>query len=497
MKKFFSISILLFFASATLLHAQKCEYYIPYFKKGLWGYSDTLGRIVITPKFTERPGFFQANGYARIFKGKSVGLINQYGKTVFSPKYAEITPFYEQYFRLNSDNHKQSLEGKNGYILIKEAEQIELFVFKSSKADSKTSKSAEIREMRVLVNNLDTVGLYSLQGNQLKLIKSFKGVLKMAVSGSGDLLGEWDQAFALVTGPNSNGISYTANGLVYNSKVAYEKQMEINEGQWGAASPSGTGGDGYMHHRNNINIKVNSNIPYIPAESDLLIRDRQKNLKPDNSVKEPNLENAYYYQINGKWGLVQNDSLILVPFEYDTLKLYSFRYSVVEGKIKEKHYLFSISDKNKPRLIADTFYTSSSFLMVCNENKWGVYRMNLDEVHPIMYEHILPTVQSFNAYFGLKKGGKYGLYSYQTKVSEYIYDTLYTDFFSLRRGVKVVRDSLLGYVDLGEKVNVIPCKYLTIGYLRMINQRFAYFEVTSKKGNQVFISSKGREYFLE
>ena len=66
---------------------------VPYRKGNLWGYSDTLGKIVVEPKY-ERTYFYTPDGLARIRSGGLYGYIDASGKMVIIPKYTEASDFY-------------------------------------------------------------------------------------------------------------------------------------------------------------------------------------------------------------------------------------------------------------------------------------------------------------------------------------------------------------------------------------------------------------------
>ncbi|QFT89509.1 Anti-sigma-V factor RsiV [Bacillus sp. THAF10] len=59
-----------------------------------WGYIDEKGKVVLKPAYANANGF-QQNGLAIVSKREGTGIINQTGKFVVKPSYATILPFTE------------------------------------------------------------------------------------------------------------------------------------------------------------------------------------------------------------------------------------------------------------------------------------------------------------------------------------------------------------------------------------------------------------------
>jgi hypothetical protein len=66
---------------------------LPILINGKWGYIDTSGRIVISPRFSE--AFMFQEGLAVIVVGNKWGFIDPTGREVISPTFHEATSFYE------------------------------------------------------------------------------------------------------------------------------------------------------------------------------------------------------------------------------------------------------------------------------------------------------------------------------------------------------------------------------------------------------------------
>ena len=92
MKKF-SLSILVVFI-AHFAFSQSYLYHIPYAEKGQYGYADTLGKVLLTPQY-KSVTFFEANGSAIVGNTTNnqelFGVINAEFKLVLPIKFSAIT----------------------------------------------------------------------------------------------------------------------------------------------------------------------------------------------------------------------------------------------------------------------------------------------------------------------------------------------------------------------------------------------------------------------
>ncbi|MFM6982604.1 MAG: hypothetical protein ACKOXF_00610, partial [Chitinophagaceae bacterium] len=118
------LSVLLFLCLTSL--AQSYRSFVPYNKKGLWGYADTGMVMRVAPFSKLELGFFDNFGLAMITDTNGrLGLINKDMKTVLPAKYIKIDVLYGKYIFAELPNHSQKLFGLNGVALLqREIDQI-------------------------------------------------------------------------------------------------------------------------------------------------------------------------------------------------------------------------------------------------------------------------------------------------------------------------------------------------------------------------------------
>lgn len=123
MKKIIFIYLYLFLTSAESFSQTNFDNYsinftIPYREKKLWGISDTLGNIIITPQF-DSIGFFEnfwSDSFAKIFHKKKKSYIDFKGKI--------ICPFYDELEKIDDDFYIVKDSGKYGLIWLNRKETI-------------------------------------------------------------------------------------------------------------------------------------------------------------------------------------------------------------------------------------------------------------------------------------------------------------------------------------------------------------------------------------
>ena len=91
MKKLISI---LFFFSTTFVFSQ-AKYLVPFRSGNSWGYSDTNLKIIVAPKYDYAEIY--SYGFGMIVKGKLLGYLNANGIEIVPPIYEHISDFWKDY----------------------------------------------------------------------------------------------------------------------------------------------------------------------------------------------------------------------------------------------------------------------------------------------------------------------------------------------------------------------------------------------------------------
>lgn len=102
MKKYLLLAALVF---SSMAYAQ-VKVLVPYRQGNLWGYSDTLAKIIVKPAY-DSAGLFK-DGYGEVFKGKKQGIINGKGLLIIKPGYDHVESF--------AGGYKVTNGSKSGYL---------------------------------------------------------------------------------------------------------------------------------------------------------------------------------------------------------------------------------------------------------------------------------------------------------------------------------------------------------------------------------------------
>ena len=84
---------------------------VPYRQDNLWGFSDTLAKIIVTPVY-DSVSVIVYEGY--IYKNGKTGIINEYGKVLLAPLYDAMEPVGDEKGYIVSKNHKKGLFTETG-----------------------------------------------------------------------------------------------------------------------------------------------------------------------------------------------------------------------------------------------------------------------------------------------------------------------------------------------------------------------------------------------
>ncbi|KAA9338973.1 WG repeat-containing protein [Adhaeribacter soli] len=122
-----------------LCTAQKSQQYIPYRIGNKWGISDTLGKMLIQPKFDEAL-FMNEKGYIKVRKGKNWGIFGPEGKFITRIKYEKIVDqmvfgnfyIYKKY-NIHSNSYRQGIIDSSGHTIIPARFSSATFAYQNNK----------------------------------------------------------------------------------------------------------------------------------------------------------------------------------------------------------------------------------------------------------------------------------------------------------------------------------------------------------------------------
>lgn len=74
---------------------------VPYKQNGLWGYSNPLGSVMISPKYTKVDFFDKFGG--KVWQDSLIGYINFNGDELVKPNFTEVIPLTDSVFKVNQN----------------------------------------------------------------------------------------------------------------------------------------------------------------------------------------------------------------------------------------------------------------------------------------------------------------------------------------------------------------------------------------------------------
>lgn len=487
------LAALVFFCSVSF--AQSYLSYVPYNKKGLWGYADT-GMVMRVAPFTRLElGFFNKSKLALTTdtNGKC-GLINTTMKTVLPAKYLNIDIEHFKYVKAETTEWRYKLFNQNG---------IQLLPYEFSKI-----VFSEDNEDYVLVfSKSDVVSVYQYDAKLKKLI------LKRQHEGAGK---------AEFLDYNNYIISYhyTLEREIYNlgtGKVADEKSTIGDDfgdgfGSEVIATVDDPGEDRYMAKNGTTNHPVYGKFTE-RLDHKLTITQQQKNYY-----------NKYllHVKVLGKWGVITVDRMIVVPIVYDTI-VSSFNYSYYDTKedLKILGWICKLNGKyglvstdtihNIPFVYEKINFFSSKFIMVKQGGKYGVLNHNNDIVIPCEVDSFKYgwsnslhwSTCNDELILNAMKGNKIALYGTKGGKTDYIFDQVdemyydRTSTYGYTRSLKLKSNDLYGLALCHMNGFIyIPCKYKQLVF-HVDAGYFRYYKVTMTNLQHGYIDNRGRKYFEE
>lgn len=484
MKTILSIVFTITFIS---LNAQAWKSYVPYNKKGLWGYADTSGKILVKPFTRNELGFFNKYGKAEISDSiGNVGMINTKMDIQVPVKYKHVEDFNGRIYRVKDHYRKVYLINVFRKNLTPDGVE-DALVFNSAK--------------NVLILNDEVAKLYAYDPKLGTLVfkRKFEYV-KAIKEGNGSYAdGKFTPTFKLLYSSNRyEYVEIDINGNEIKDDFFDDMDMTI-------AEPS------VSFERSQSDILKDLSKYYLDSvKYDSL----SENTIIQSSVKS-RTEGFKIVRINGKWGIITIDRKVIAAAIYDTIHS-EHKYSKYYGNNKEivtwivrKDKKYGIVSTIKSAIIPAEYDHISRFsgnkLMLKKNGKYGVMD-NIGnllipiEVDSFQYKYgslSWHTCRSGILYMYSVKESKMAVYGTNGFRTEHIFtrfDNLYSEdrFYS---DLVVVSGELRGLISCSGLF--IPCKYKFISGNHNDANHNAYYYVKTASGITGYVSKNGRVFFEE
>ena len=311
MKKLLILCVIAVFANPLL--AQGPEILVPYRLGNKWGFSDTLGKIKLQPKYekvTEFDYYYPENNHviaiARL-NGKEL-VINEQGKIIVPPVYEEVViddQAYSTIFIVTKNNKKTVF--KNG-------KEILPVIFDSIEVAS---------DDKFLVRIKDKWGLYSTSGKQLI------PVVYDEINFTESITDSWE---AIKDGKTK---SYSFKP----GKVDSDVMPPIEDQQIGSVNVEGVKFDendfALKHGLDSVKMFYTSGVVYKKNNQGIFFEDNpdklyffSKSYELKNILFTDNYNLGQYYpgskgliiaSLNGKYGIINQEGKEILPFDYDEI----------------------------------------------------------------------------------------------------------------------------------------------------------------------------------
>ncbi len=483
--------------TATLSRAQSYKSYVPYNKKGLWGYMDTGMVMRVAPFSKLELGFFDNFGLASTTDTNGrMGLINKDMKTVLPAKYTRIEILYGKYIWAELPNRNQKLFGLNGVALLQR--DIDQIIINNDNPN-----------MVLVFYTEDIVYAYYYDAKLKKM------VLKRKHEGAGK---------AAFLGPKH-----------YN--VTYHYTLDIKEYEWvsGKVVPADKAADLY---EKSINSRDYDDIGYGGVDAVPIWDNGDDKQKPTStyitygkveslSVFEKlrkNYFNTRFYHAckDGKWGIVSEDLNIIIPLQYDSIGqcFSSSPYGTPDHlrvlnwvcRLGNYYGIVSTDTSNGlPFAFNKIQYYNQEVVLVKRNNQYGIYDAQCQLAIPCEVDSFeYGYSQSLNwiacgsqIIFKAFRHGKIALYSTKGGKTDYLFDEAYANYDDKSSVYGVTRSiSLKAYGKYGlllcsyKQFVYLPCRYTSLFFYGDYGN-FRYFKVGLAKHQNGYIDQRGRKYFEE
>lgn len=359
------VVLVLAVARFNQLSAQQFMNYVPYNQKGLWGYADTAGNIVVKPFSANELGFFDDSDYVKYYSANGMeGLMDKNFKIILPSRFLSLMVYDKKI--IVAEVFKGSYK-----IFSFKGKQLSTLMFKE------VSYCYNDEAFLLLFSTSGTAFLYTYDSklDQLFLKRKHTGVSAAHII-------------------DTNTYTLYSKDFPY-VKYFFLKESSVYEGRNIQAYDYETSDRGSQTSDRYLIVNKKVNYGVMPSDT------RYEFWKTDYENNS-----LLHIKVNGKWGIIDQESNILVPVAYDTI-LMTYDYSVYAGFNNlplNKHCLGWLCKK---------------------DGLYGILSNNDSFNIPFVY-----TKLSYfeKGYLKAKWNGKYGLLSYDNKVLiPFEIDSFYTN----------------------------------------------------------------------
>ena len=433
MKKLLLFTIL--FPIFSSIFSQNNDILIEYRKGDLFGYADTTGKIVIEPIYDEvisKAGYL--SGLYKFVKGNTRGIISKNNKVLFEGRYNEITSTIHNYVIIAKDDEGSTLFSKKGSKLIKHKVK-----------GCKSFKGRDFIRIKLLSNK---VGVLNLNKEKTKskgwLIKpNYESIYFDDETSTFECRGSTEDYYYF--DETNKFAKSTKAEAVARKKDAIEKRLakklkdspeqlenlgvemdeEVNDYPSNDRGPifysllTSFPSEGmFLTDSILVKYKYNRNQPRQKYDTVGIFKSIEI-MRTESGFSNKGRKGPLSNQLAKHWGIIQNkkdkfgvvdeQGDIFIPFQYDEIKNYTFAFDCIEP------------------------------MLICRkEDKWGLINFKNEIVLPFDYEEILFESDKFkNLKLGwnkckfqvhaiiTKKDGKYGMTNEKNEqVLSHIYDEI-------------------------------------------------------------------------
>lgn len=335
--------------------AQSCLNFVPYNKKGLWGYADTAGNITIEPFSVNELGFFDDTDFVKYYSANGMeGLMDKNFKVKLPARFLNVEVIDKKLILAQVYKEAYKLYSIKGTLL-----SPLLFKYVSF------SYTENPYLVALAPNGTAYVYQYDTKLDKLQYKRKHTQVNSVSVNNQEIYFIQYKHT------PYQPKFYYLSSGALHKEDYEMEGrdyQSDIHE----APYSEGT----YIRSKKTTYGKLPEGVQFQSSEFD------------DNSV------NLMHIKVEGKWGVIDQENNILVPLKYDSI-IRSFKYT----PSSQAYYV--------P-------YKEHALGWICKKDSlYGVISNNDSFNVPFEYTRL----SYFAGYLKARKNGKYGLLSYDAKVA--------------------------------------------------------------------------------
>lgn len=478
MKHYHKLAVLIAIVfNCHLLFSQSCLNYVPYNQKGLWGYSDTAGNIVVKPFSVNELGFFDDSDYVKYYSANGMeGLMDKNFKIILPSRFLSLMVYDKKI--IVAEVFKGSYK-----IFSFKGKQLSTLMFKE------VSYCYNDEAFLLLLSPSGTAFLYTYDSklDQLVLKRKHTGV-----------------SFAYISDNNI----YT----LHSKDFPFVKHYYLNDGSIHIDQDQA-----YNHETSNRVSQMSNRNPILSKKLHYGVIPFDTKYESWKTDYENN--SLLHIKVNGKWGIVDQESNILVPIAYDTI-LMTYNYSVSAGFknlplnkhclawLCKKDGLYGILSNNDsfniPFVYTKLSYFEKGYLKAKWNGKYGLLSHDNKVLIPFeidsFYTNHWKSSSDINGgilLFAINKSNQLAMYC--TNGQKTGYD--FTSFDYMRNtqggdaGVRLYNGKLYGAVmHTSYGIYYYPCAFKKV-YFARIHCSEDYFKVQRTNNQFGYINKTGRKFY--